>query len=65
MVAMRITILNVTEVSGVVRASLRATVPSIAARARITLTFAALPGSGPKDWWELAYDRALVMLDSA
>lgn len=60
--------IKVTEVSaaaGFVNASLSVDVPEIGAKARLEIRFPTPPGTGLDDWRELAYDRALMMLDPA
>jgi hypothetical protein len=63
MVKMAITITDISTKSGVVYASIRVRAPEIGAQARIDMEFTPPTGSWEADWSELAYDRALIMLD--
>jgi len=65
MLPMSITIMTITMKQGLVHASLAVGVLSISAQARIAMTFPPTVGTGPADWREQAYDRALMMLDPA
>jgi hypothetical protein len=62
---MTIRVMEVSADAGLVNAGLSVEVPEIGAKARIEIRFPAPPGTGPDDWREEAYDRALMMLDPA
>ena len=65
MLPMTITIATISEQHEQVHAVLDLTAPSIGATARIAMAFAPRADTGPADWREEAYDRALMMLDPA
>jgi hypothetical protein len=62
---MTIRAMEVSADAGLVNASLSVDVPEIGAKAHIEIRFSAPAGTRPNDWWEEAYDRALMMLDPA
>lgn len=65
MLPMTITVVRVVAEGGFVHASIAVEVQKIRALARIDLNFPAPTGATMVDWKELAYDRALMMLDPA
>jgi hypothetical protein len=62
---MTIAIMTIAEQDGLVHASVAVDVPEIGAQAHIDIRFPVPTGTGPEDWREEAYDRALMMLDPA
>jgi hypothetical protein len=51
--------------AGLVAATVEVDVPAINCRAVLSMTVPAPAGSTRADWAEIAYDRALMMLDPA
>ena len=49
----------------IVRADVHVHVPGLNGRANIRMAFPAPPGTDRGDWAKIAYERALMMLDSA
>lgn len=65
MMAMKINVARVIEHDGMAHAHVQVDVPEIMSRALITMHFPAPVRSHRADWEEIAYDKALLMLDPA
>ena len=62
---MTITIMSTKKRGGQIHAHVQVDVPEIKSRAVIRMHFPAPANSNREDWADIAYDRALMMLDPA